>query len=138
MIIYQVYSEKAQCDLQLKYGENGRLLGIELMQDECVIDENVRVGIFANAPSSIGILKQLALKHKWNMVEIKPDLSFDKFWKIYNNTNGSKIKAAQIWDKMTEKNKNLAINYIHKYKQSLGATTQAYATTYLNQQYWIK
>jgi len=138
MIIYQVYSSKAQCDIQLKYGENGRLLGVELMQDEVIVSEQDRVNLFANAPSSIGILKQIAVKNKLSMVEIKPDLSFDTFWKQYGNTNGSKIKAAQIWEKLSEKNKNLAINYIHKYKLSLGATTQAYATTYLNQQYWIK
>jgi hypothetical protein len=138
MITYQVYSNKAECDIQIKYGENGRLLGIEFLISEMIICEEDRRAIFYNAPSTIGVLKQLAIKNKWILTEIKPDLNFDTFWKKYGNTGGSKVTAKKLWEKLSEKNKNLAMEYINKYKQSLGSTTQAYATTYLNQQYWIK
>ena len=137
MITYQVYSKKADCDIQLKYGENGRLLGIEFLVDEVVILEDDRRAIFYNAPSTIGELKQLAIKNKWELTEIKPDLSFETFWMKYGKV-GVKSKAEIAWNRLSEKNKNLAINYIKRYKESLGSTSQAYGASYLNQQYWVK
>lgn len=138
MKTYQVFSNKMGCDLLLHYDSNDRLKGIEVLVETIITDEQTRVNVFANAPSTVAQLIQLAQKYKWTLTEIKPDLSFEAFWKAYGNTSGSKIKAEKIWDKMSEGNRNHAINYTKKYKQSLGTTTQAYATTYLNGQYWVK
>lgn len=130
-------SPKSNTDYQFKFDTQGRIVGFEIMADNTFTDEHTRE-LFSKVPPTVGALKQFALKNKIALTEIKQDLSFDAFWKKYNNTNGSKKKAEPIWNKLSEKNKNLAMNYADKYKQSLGNTTQAYATTYLNGQYWIK
>ncbi len=124
--------------MQLKYDFNSRLIGIEILADTISCDEQTRINIFKDSPSTVGSLKQLAQKSKLLLTEIKPDLSFETFWKRYNNTLGSKTRTEPIWNRLSERNKNLAIGYIEKYKQTLGNTTQAYAATYLNGQYWIK
>ena len=137
MITFQMHSRVFNIDYQFKFDTGGRIIGFEIMGENTFSDEHTK-DLFARVPSTVGHLKQFAQKNKIELTEIVPDLSFDTFWKRYDNTNGSKIKAKVIWDKLSEKNKNQALNYITKYKQSLGSTTQAYATTYLNQQYWVK
>lgn len=124
-------------DYQFKFDTQGRIIGFEIMAENTFTDEHTR-DLFSKVPVTVGLLKQFAQKNKIILTEIKPDLSFNTFWKKYSNTDGSKIKAARNWDKLSEKNKNLALTYIDKYKQSLGTTSQAYATTYLNGQYWVK
>lgn len=137
MTIFQMTSVKNNIDYQFKFDTQGRIIGFELMAENTFTDDHTH-DLFGRVPLTIVALKQFAQKNKIILTEIKPDLSFDTFWKRYDNTNGSKIRASAIWEKLSEKNKNQAINYISKYKQLLGTTTQAYATTYLNQQYWIK
>lgn len=125
------------CDYQFKFDDNKRIVGFEIMGDNTLTPEHTRM-LFARVFDTVKELMDYAQKHKVKVYEIKPDLSFDMFWKRYNNINGSKPKATVIWNKLSDKQKNLAMSYIDKYKQSLGSTTQAYATTYLNGQYWIK
>lgn len=137
MITFQMTSPKSTVDYQFKFDTQGRIVGFEIMAENTFTDEHTR-DLFARVPTTVGLLKQFAQKNKIILTEIKPDLSFETFWKKYGNTNGSKTRTVPIWDKLSEKNKNLAINYIDKYKQSLGTTTQAYAATYLNGQYWVK
>lgn len=130
-------SPKMAVDYQFKYDTNGRIVGFEILGENTFSSEQT-IALFSKVPETIGQLKQFALKHKIQLTEILPDVTFDTFWKKYGNIDGSKIKAKAVWEKLSEKNKMLALNFIPKYKQSLGATTQAYATTYLNGQYWIK
>lgn len=138
MFTYQLFSQTLNSEVQLTYDSNGRIKGILLLADTITIDETVRTNWFATVPSTVGQMKEIAKKNKLIITEILPDLSFDTFWKKYANTNGSKKKAESIWDKFDDKKRNLAINYIKKYMQTLGTTTQAYATTYLNGEYWEK
>lgn len=137
MTIFQIFSKKLNCNIELKYDTNGRLLGMEILTDAIECDELVRVKIFTECPSTVGELKQTALKFKLELTEIKPDLSFETFWVRYGKI-GSKPKSEAIWNRMSEKNKNQAMNYISKYKQGLNGTSPAYANTWLNAQYWIK
>jgi hypothetical protein len=137
MITFQMTSPKKAVDYQFKYDTQGRIVGFEIL-GENVFSSEETIALFSKVPETVGQLKQFALKHKIQLTEIIPDVTFDMFWKKYSNTAGSKVKAQLAWEKLSEKNKMLALTYINKYKQSLGATTQAYATTYINGQYWIK
>jgi len=136
MIVFQMTSPKNGVDYQFKFDTGGRIVGFEIMGENTFSDEHTR-DLFAKVPPTVGALKQFALKNKIALTEIKPDLSFQTFWDRYGKL-GSRPKAEKPWEKLSEKNKNLAMNYIPKYIQSLGSTSQAYASTYLNGQYWIK
>lgn len=137
MLIFQLFSKTLDSEVQLTYDSNGRIKGILLLSETINVDELVRVNWFATVPATVGQMKAIALKNKLTIIEIKPDLTFESFWVKYGKL-GSKIKSAKIWERMSEKNKNEAMNYIPKYIQGLGTTSQAYANTYLNAQYWIK
>ncbi|MCE9538713.1 MAG: hypothetical protein K8R85_05800 [Bacteroidetes bacterium] len=137
MITFQMHSRAHNIDYQFKFDNGGRIVGFEIMGENTFTGEHTS-NLFSKVPETVGLLKQFALKNKIELTEIKPDLSFDTFWKKYNNTNGSRKKTEPIWNRLSEKNKNLAINYIDRYRQSLGNTAQAYASTYLNGEYWIK
>lgn len=137
MITFQMSSPKVAVDYQFKFDSNERIVGFEILGENLFTDEQT-AKLFAKVTLTVDELKKFAAHHKIQLIEIKPDLSFDTFWKKYGYTAGSKIKAQAIWEKLSEKNKNLAITYVQKYKQSLGSTSQANATTFLNGQYWIK
>jgi hypothetical protein len=137
MITIQIESVKLNCEIQFEFDIQGRIIGFKILGENLLSGAEL-TNFLAKLPQSIGILKEDCVARKIPMTEIKADLSFDTFWKKYGNIDGSKIKAKACWDKLSDKNKNLALNYINRYKQSLGSTTQAYATTYLNGQYWIK
>lgn len=137
MIIFQMESPTHNCDYQFKYDSNGRIIGFEILGENKFSSQQTR-DLFAKVFETVGDLKQFAQRNKIALIEIREDLSFEAFWKQYDNSGGSKKNAEAKWSKLSEKNKSLAIGYIKKYKQSLGTTTQAYATTYLNGQYWIK
>jgi len=137
MITIQIQSVVLECDLQFKFDTQGRIVGFEILGENTLSGERL-TNFLANIPQTIGQLKQHCLSKKIDMTEIKADLSFETFWEKYNNKLGSKVRTEPIWNKLSERDKNLAMNYIQKYKQSLGATTQAYAQTYLTGKYWIK
>lgn len=137
MITFQMESPRHGCDYQFKFDTSGRIVGFEILGENTLSSEQTRE-LFSRVFETVAQLKQFAHKHKIKLIEIKPDISFEAFWKKYAFTNGSKIKAAATWNKLSEKNKNLAITHIDKYKQSLGSTAQANGLTYLNGQYWIK
>ena len=137
MITFQLYSTTLQSDVQLTYDNNGRIKGLLLLAETITVDEQTRVNWFASVPSTVGQMKALATKNKMTVIEIKPDLIFQTFWDRFGKL-GSKKKAETAWDKLNDKKKNQALNYISKYLQSLGTTSQAYASTYLNGEYWEK
>ena len=136
MLTFQLHSKTLDSEVQLTYDNNGRIKGILLLAETITVDESTRVNWFATVPSTVGQMKAVALKNKLVITEIKTDISFEAFWKQYEDKLGSKKKARTSWEKLNEKNKNLALNYIKKYTQSLGTTAKAHALTYLNGEYW--
>ena len=139
MQTFQVFSQKANCNLQFKYGNNGRLLAIEFVLDDLNIDEQLRLQIVANAPSSVGTLKQLAQKHNWKLIEVLEDITFESFWNKYNYKVGKLNKTKEYWNKLSDADKTLAFKYIDKYNNhlKLSNVSKAYPTSYLNGQYWL-
>jgi hypothetical protein len=76
---------------------------------------------------------------KAKIVEVQPDLSFEKFWEAYNYKVGKKAKAKQIWDGMEQGSKVAAMEYIKKYNRWLSdhiSVEKQYPTTYLNTKAW--
>jgi len=138
MIAFQLYSEMHQCDLQFKFDTQGRICGFEIMGETVMSGEQLS-NFLAKLPQSIGILKQYCIKKKLELVELKQDVSFEAFWNAYNYKDGSsRRKTEAVWDRMSEKDKTMAINWIPKYKNILikQGVSKMYATTYLNDKRW--
>lgn len=69
---------------------------------------------------------------------IPPDLSFETFYKQYNQKLGKKPTAEAIWNRMPETEKIKAINFVQLYDQQLLKTgfNKKNCETYLNQKPW--
>lgn len=138
MIAFQLHSDVLECDLSFKFDLNGRITGFEILGENNMGGEQL-TNFLANLPQSVGQLKQYCIKKKIELIEIKPDLTFETFWIKYNYKDGaSKKKTEVIWDKMSQKDKAAALNFIPKYEQRLirQGVAKMYATTYLNQKRW--
>src|SRR5437016_1542470 len=136
--IYQMFSPTAKCDYQFKFDENGVIVGFEIMGVNTFTAEFTQK-LFAGVPATVKALKKWADDNKRTLVEIKPDLSFTAFWNKYAYKIGKMHKAEEYWNKLSEKNKNLAMNYIDRLDSHLAikGTAKPYPTSYLNGQYWL-
>jgi len=138
MIAFQLYSEKHKCDLQFKFDTQGRIVGFEIMGENTMGGQELSV-FLARLPQSHGELIQYCKKKNLNLIELKPDLTFETFWNKYNyKEGGSKKKAQAIWDRLSEKDRTAALNWIPKYENILikQGVAKMYVTTYLNQKRW--
>lgn len=135
---YQMYSPMAKCDYQFKFDENGVIVGFEIMGVNKFSEEKTQE-LFSGVPKTIAQLKDFAKRNKRELVEIKPDLSFTAFWNKYGYKVGKLKQTEDLWNKLSEKNKNMAMDYIDKQKAHLAVkgTATPYASSYLNGQYWL-
>lgn len=115
--------------------QGGRLQKMEITQLP-VDKDSVNYG---NVPMTVGALVQLSQKHKGKLsvIEIEPDLSFDRFWKEYG-VKDKKKRAQALWDKMSQANRIKAFNYIRRYRSKckLDNIRMMNPDTYLNQERW--
>lgn len=67
--------------------------------------------------------------------EVPEDLTFARFWDLYDYKVGDKKKAEKAWNNAPDADKIAALAGIPKYKYWLSCctTAQAHAVTYLNQ-----
>jgi len=70
--------------------------------------------------------------------EIKQEITFEMFWKKYDDkVNSSKKKTLIKWNKLSVNEQLKAYNYIQKYFHSIPfGTRKKYAETYLNAELW--
>ena len=83
----------------------------------------------------------LKLKEKYKGVQFKvesEDLTFERFWREYNNKVGKKQAAGQLWQKMPRKAKIAALVYIKTLHQQYKAKKWdlPLGDTYLRGKYW--
>ncbi len=71
------------------------------------------------------------------ITEIFPDLSFDAFFDAYKHKLDRK-RAEDVWNKLSERDKAAAINYIAIYEKERVSTGAAklYPKTYLKDKVW--
>lgn len=72
------------------------------------------------------------------LIEIKQEITFEMFWKKYDDkVNSSRKRTLTKWNKMSKNEQLKAYNYIQKYFASVPyGTRKKYAETYLNAELW--
>ena len=89
-----------------------------------------------NFPFTLGDLAYFKQNAQFRVDILQQDLSFDNFWKTYNNKVGNKPRAEKLWNALTDNDKAKALNYIRQYDNHLilnQGLTKLYPETYLNQ-----
>lgn len=66
------------------------------------------------------------------------DLSFDRFWTVYNYKVGKKAKAEKLWTEMSLDERSAALIAVVKYNKWMNQKSieKAYPETWLNQKRW--
>jgi hypothetical protein len=88
------------------------------------------------------MLSKISTNALARFTEIEPDLSFDRFMKVYNHRPAgySRAAAERKWNKLSASDKQQAILYIKTYDAELtrSGVAKKYPETYINQKPWIK
>ena len=103
------------------------------------LDDNQILWLASYFPREIAKIKDfLAPSESAKFTEIKQEITFEMFWKKYDDkVNSSKKKTQTRWEKMSKNEQLKAHNYIQKYFASLPhGTRKKYAETYLNAELW--
>jgi hypothetical protein len=138
MRTFETQSTRLGCEIRLHYNNNGVLSGFLALTEESKSPEEL-IAFINFVPLTVEDLYKVSKHNKIPLVEILPDLSFQAFWDSYNyKDGGSKKRANGLWEKISAKDRALAIGYLPKYDKFLAKKNieKAYASTYLNNRYW--
>lgn len=136
---YTVQGSNTSIVWQFKYRLNGLLYEFKLLEGE--LDQKQIQWLFVKGffPYKEKQIKGWIKSIKNFKIEIgEPDLSFDTFWNLYAEKQ-KKLKAIDLWKKLSKADKINAIKYIRRYNNILRTKNQAKALpdTYLRQKRWL-
>jgi hypothetical protein len=95
------------------YDDEGVLINFE---NHATLSTKQLLFLKENFPFAWQDLSRLNGKHA--KIEEHVDITFENFWETYNYKRG-KIKAKEVWNKLSDDAKFKAISYIHKYKYEM-------------------
>lgn len=78
-------------------------------------------------------------KFKIKVEEIPEDLSFERFWEEYANKKGKKSRVENVWNRMIDQDRIMALKYIKTYDSHLAMNkgiVKKYPETFLNAEEW--
>jgi len=131
---FSLTSERFSGEILFTYNEACELDCFEIRAE---ITSEQRDWLYQHLPTTLTQLQQfLNVKGStMKVTQIEPDLSFERFYRLYNYKVGKK-EAEKAWERLSKANKVKAIAAIRKYEQWLGKSSVAklYPATYLNQE----
>lgn len=133
---YLITSKKAEASAKLiiSYNEAGVLLSVELENCTPVQAE----WLLQRVPVLQALLLQRCDHFNLNWKQVDEDLSFDRFWRVFDYKVGKKPRATRLWEAMTKIERALALVAIPKYKRFIANKNQesAYPETWLSNRMW--
>jgi hypothetical protein len=117
-------------------------------EDDIMIEAIVNYGtmtfpvvyyLLQNFPLTIEILEKFKTMENVKVTKSLIDLSFDTFYKLYNNKFGKKVRSEKLWSLLSDEEKIKALKYIQQYDQWLimnAGIAKKYPETYLSQKIW--
>lgn len=75
----------------------------------------------------------------FDYLEMPRDLRFEVFWNAYGYKKGKIAQTQKLWNSLTDAEKIEVLLFIPKFKESklIDKTAMPYASTFLNQKYWL-
>jgi hypothetical protein len=134
---YQLTSESFSGAIDLFYND------LELLEkydiSNATLSEQQQVWILKYLPRELAEMTKLtASTPTLKLTEVKDDITFEMFWKRYDDkVASSRKRTLKLWNRMPAAERQKAYNYINRYMQSLPpGTRKKYAETYLNAELW--
>lgn len=135
---YIITFTKQDANALLEYNDEGYLLKYELTPG--TFDKLQFAWFFSRFPRTLELLEKWKVWNVPNVTikKVEEDLSFERFYNLYNHKVSKRVRAENIWNAMTNANKALAIAYIPKYEAYLrqSSVNKKYPETYLNSEVW--
>lgn len=122
-----------------KYRLNGLLYQFKLVEGELDSKQVQWLFIKGKFPYKEQQIKGWKAIKNFKVTVGKPEVTFDDFFNAY--AHKIKRKASETaWNRLSQKNKLLAIDYIPKYNKYVARkqVAKAMASTYLNQEYFLE
>jgi hypothetical protein len=110
---------------------------LEKMEIHADLTDKQQIFLLKNMPRELVELGKLKTANV-TIMEIKLEITFDMFWKKYDDViSSSKKRTLAKWDKMTPADRARAYHYIARYFSNIPyGTRKKYAETYLNAELW--
>ncbi len=109
---------------------------LKYYQNDADLEVSHMVWLGNNFPFHVDDLPRIVMK---GSIKEITDLTFEYFWKEYNNKVGNRAQAEKLWRKLNDSDKIAVFDHLPKYRYYLNThqgIMQAYATTFLNQRRW--
>ncbi len=90
-------------------------------------------------PFNVGILEHYRKMKNVKVSEVPEDVSFERFWEVYDYKVGKKTRAERLWKALTDTERIKALKHIRIYEQWLAqhpGIEKKYPETFLSQNPW--
>lgn len=136
MFKYLIELPRFQSVIALEYDANGLLIALNC--DWQTADDKVITFFFQHVPFTTNKLEVYKKTPNVTVKKAEVDISFDRFWELYNNKLDKKTRVEKIWNTLSEIEKLKALAFIPKYENQLftQGITKKYPSTYLNSRIW--
>jgi len=136
---YTVQGKNTPVVWQFKYHLNGVLQCFEILEGSLNPKQVNWLFVQGHFPYKEAQIKGwIKVIKNFKITVGEPDLSFDTFWNLYDEKQ-KKIKAKELWSKLSKADQIQAVTYIRRYNNLLKYKNQAKALpdTYLRQKRWL-
>lgn len=134
---YLITSDKFKGSLLFEY-EKGILNKLEFSKDFSEKEE-LRIWLLSKTRIKEEEVEAWQSYKDIDFTRLLNDTTFEAFYKLYPRKDGKKLMAMRTWEKMSEADRIKAISHIDTLitQKSADGTAFPYASTYLNQKYWL-
>lgn len=123
-------------EIRLVYNDLEMLTNCDLTQAQLTLQQHT--WFLKRLPTGLEDLKLLITNSTAKLNEVNQEITFDTFWKRYNDRDrSSKKKSEKIWNRLSQADQVKAYVYISTYEANRPkGTEKKYAETYLNAEQW--
>ena len=123
-------------EIKLQYNDLDMLINCDLQNAQ--LSHVQHVWFLKRMPTILEDLQLLIRNSTARMIEVNQDITFESFWKKYNDkVRSSRKKSEKIWNRLSKADQAKAYAYISTYEASRPkGTEKKYAETYLNAELW--
>lgn len=134
---YLIELTRFEASFLVEYNLDGSLLSIKANNGEAPL--KILKFFWTNAPYHIMGIEWYKRQKNVKVTLVPEDLSFDRFWSMYNHKHGKKSKCERLWLSLSEEEQLKVLLHIPLYDKHLAqnpSIAKKYPETYLNAAAW--
>lgn len=134
MRTFNLSNDRLKAGIDVSYNDQGLLVGLQVKEN---LSLKATQWVLGELQCTLDDFLSWVKTRNATVVEVHQAISFEMFWKKYNDITRSSKKRTQVkWNKMPEAEQIKAYLYIETYERNRGSAEKKYAETYLNAELW--